>query len=431
MKTSSFLSRFFHSPIARLSTLLLIMLPWSVHAFSQKAKAPDAVNVPTFGIPIHAAAKDGDLEKVKALLSDNPELVSSRDQGWTPLHVAVEFGKKDVAELLLVNKADINAKVLVTMSSGSDTLLALTYRTIYGDSTPIRLAVAQGNKDVVELLLAMGADINMKDNLVGVTPLFLAVEAAEKDIAELLLVNKADVNSMTNFGYTPLHEAVLRGDKDMVELLLAKGANVNARNANAMLDNLGYAPLHMARNKDIVELLLTKGADANVKDNAGLTPLHSAADKRIAELLLAKGADVNVKNNAGMTPLHRATSKVAELLLAKRADVNARDKSGDTPLHNAASGFSKDIVEVLLANGADINARNDDGRTPLHMAVRGHGMFQNRTPGDNNSVVEFLLVNKADANALDGDGHTPLYWAARDGRAKDIAELLRQHSGHE
>jgi hypothetical protein len=110
MNIINYFNRFFHSPIVRLSTLLLVMLPWSVPAFSQRSKPPVVVSAPIFSGPIHAAAKAGDLEKVNALLKDNPELVSGRDQGWTPLHVAAEFGKKDVAELLLANKADANAR---------------------------------------------------------------------------------------------------------------------------------------------------------------------------------------------------------------------------------------------------------------------------------------------------------------------------------
>jgi hypothetical protein len=54
-----------------------------------------------FGQEIDDAAQNGDLEKVKALLKDNPDLVSSKDKwGRTPLHLAARNGHKDVAELL-------------------------------------------------------------------------------------------------------------------------------------------------------------------------------------------------------------------------------------------------------------------------------------------------------------------------------------------
>ena len=45
------------------------------------------------------------------------------------------------------------------------------------------------------------------------------------------------------------------------------------------------------------------------------------------------------------------------------------------------------------------------------------------------AVADLLLVNDAELNAKDREGHTPLHYAARDNT--DVAELLRQHGGHE
>jgi ankyrin repeat protein len=64
-----------------------------------------------FGGEIHDAAKRGDLEKVKALLKANPNWVSRKDpDGMTPLHKAAGAGVKDVVELLLAKGAEVNAK---------------------------------------------------------------------------------------------------------------------------------------------------------------------------------------------------------------------------------------------------------------------------------------------------------------------------------
>jgi hypothetical protein len=55
---------------------------------------------------IHDAARKGDLAEVKDLLMDNPELIAGKDDhsyhdnGMTPLYVAAQLGRKDMAELL-------------------------------------------------------------------------------------------------------------------------------------------------------------------------------------------------------------------------------------------------------------------------------------------------------------------------------------------
>src|SRR5262249_3537121 len=83
---------------------------------------------------IHDAVFLGDLKRVKALLKSEPDLASSQNNiGMTPLFWAVCIGRKDIAELLLANKADVNA----TDSAGM---------------TPLLRAKGWGNKEMIEWL---------------------------------------------------------------------------------------------------------------------------------------------------------------------------------------------------------------------------------------------------------------------------------------
>jgi ankyrin repeat protein len=69
------------------------------------------MNVHSGSDEIHEAAKAGDLKKVKVLLKGNPELVFSKDKhASTPLHKAAFFDRKEVAKVLLANKAEVTAK---------------------------------------------------------------------------------------------------------------------------------------------------------------------------------------------------------------------------------------------------------------------------------------------------------------------------------
>lgn len=155
---------------------------------------------------IHDAAKAGDLEKVKALLKGNPELVCSQDNtpiGLMPLHWAASEGHKAVAELRLTNKADVNAKDNFGM-------------------TPLHWAALLAQKAVVELRLTNKAEVNAKANN-GSTPLHLAALWNHKDLAELLLANKAEVNAKDGQGCTPLDAAVFKGRTDVARLLRQHG----------------------------------------------------------------------------------------------------------------------------------------------------------------------------------------------------------------
>lgn len=187
---------------------------------------------------LHEAAFNGKLEKATALLKMNPDLVFSQASyaSQTPLHLAVEYGHKDVAELLLANKANVEAKA-------------------NGGWTPLLNAVFGGHKDLVELLLANKAAVNVKEDA-GRTPLHVAAENGYTKIAALLLASKADVNAKNCEGDTPLHNAVAHGDKDMVELLLANQAEINAKD-NSGRTPLGFAVLHS--NNDMAGLLRQYG----------------------------------------------------------------------------------------------------------------------------------------------------------------------------
>jgi ankyrin repeat protein len=180
--------------------------------------------IPAFCGEIHDAVKVGDLAKVKALLKDNPELVSSRNDHFlnmTPLHEAAFWGYKDIVEVLLTNKAGVDAKDMYTQ-------------------TPLHEAAMRGYKDIVEALLANKADINAKDKY-GQTPLHWAVRNFCKDVVELLLAKGAEVNEKDNSGWTPMHYATQKGLMDVVLLGLPNYVNTNDRR------------------KDVVELLRQHG----------------------------------------------------------------------------------------------------------------------------------------------------------------------------
>ena len=152
---------------------------------------------------------------------------------------------------------------------------------------PRRLFIFKNNINVNVLITPKG-----KYGSQGSTLLHGATSGGSKEIVELVIARGADVNAITPGGrVTPLHIASLMGKKDIVELLIAKGANVNAAEMN------GLTSLHLAADsgrKEIVELLIAAGADLNASDNKGKTPLDMASShKEIVELLRANKDSVS------------------------------------------------------------------------------------------------------------------------------------------
>ena len=127
-----------------------------------------------------------------------------------------------------------------------------------GETTipPLHLAAEYGRKEVAELLIANGAIVNSKIHVAGITPLHKSTANGHKEVAELLIANGAHVNAKTNNGRTPLHSAAYWGRKEVAALLIAKGADVNAK------DKSGSTPLGGAtrrKHSEITDLLRKHG----------------------------------------------------------------------------------------------------------------------------------------------------------------------------
>ena len=311
---------------------------------SQPAAQPPPSATP--GGEIHEAAGAGDLAKVKALLKDNPNLVFSKDNNdETPLHWAASRGHKNVAELLLANKAGVDA------------------RDNHGQ-TPLHAAAIGGHKDLAELLLASKAEVNGKDNA-GDTPLHLAAFYGHKGVAELLLANHAEVNTKDSWGDTPLYAAMVTGQKDVAELLLAHKAEVDAR------DKRGLTPLFVAAangRKDVAELLLVSKAEVNAKTDDGRTPLYAAAmggHKDVAELLLANKAEVNAKDNGGVSPLQAAVLKGHEdvaKLLRQHGGQDAPTPVQPAPVPSQRDSFDPERAKDFYNRGNAYSAKGQYDR---------------------------------------------------------------------
>jgi cytohesin len=336
------------------------------------------------------------------------------------LHFAAGGGHKEVAELLIAKGADVNAKVA-----------------IWG-RTPLHFAAWNGHKEVAELLIAKGANVNARD-AGGGTPLDLA---DNKVTADLLRKHggKTGEEIADEMAKRSIHVAARVGDIDWVIKHLEAITDVDAKEGG------GYTPLLHAAitgHKEIVELLIAKGADVNAKDDDGYTPLLHAAlnlDAGIFELLIDNGADVNAKADNGETSLDRAIglrlTETANLLRKHGGKTGEELKGGapvaeasqpeppiakapDIPIHTAARDGNTLAVKQHLDAGTDVNTKTAFlGSVPLHYAA--HSGYT--------ETAEQLIVSGANVNVMDAGDTTPLDWAIQKKRT-ETAALLRKHGG--
>ena len=192
--------------------------------------------------------------------------------------------------------------------------------------------------------------------------LFTAAENGKLDVVQQLLAKGAEVNKANKYRYTALLLAAKRGHVEIVKQLLEAGADVKRANY------YGETPLLCAAeigHVEIVAQLLKAGADVNLASKYGRTPLHIAAQQGkldVAWLLLEGGADINQADIDGETPLHIAAYfgqlDIAQLLLDRGAEVNKANPYGRTPLHIAAQQGKLDVAQLLLF-ATKLSARPD------------------------------------------------------------------------
>jgi ankyrin repeat protein len=163
------------------------------------AMASDAAAIKRF----HEAVHIGDINTVTTMIGADPALATSTDEyGFQPVHLLDMYFDENILDLLLANGADINAK-----NAKGVTLLH-----IVTDPTAVAAIV---NK---------GGDVEARD-VNGWTPLIMqASEPGNDDVIAALLAKRADPNARGNDGQTALAFARQVGDMPLMQLLMRDGA---------------------------------------------------------------------------------------------------------------------------------------------------------------------------------------------------------------
>ena len=380
--------------------------------------------------PLHAAANNGHLPVVRALLDAGAPVDAIMGDGYRPVHSALmprgrsrpaPEASHAVADALIAHGARYTIVVALLRGDRQFAIDALARDASLANfedtchRRPISIAADQADLEMVRLLLQHGADPNLpEEGAPRGHALWTAVYDRRREMARVLVEHGADPNAIVESSGTPIGHA--RKDPELLALLRAHGGRDEPSD------------------RERLEQLITDGDVAGadrwltahptlVSDDAAfwteglLAGPANAGDHAMLEMLIRHGARVPTVTKWGRFYYFKHTDTAA-FLLQHGMNPNHMNWHYTTLLHHVASDGDIPKARLLLDHGATIDAVDEEYRsTPLGMAAR----------WGRKDMVGFLLERGADLNIAGDPWATPLAWARTKGH-RDVESVLNRAS---
>jgi ankyrin repeat protein len=330
---------------------------------------------------------------LKAEVDRQQALASSGDEAIAALLRAVGRGQIDTVRAMLAATPELINAVGPNPFWG-------------GRSQPLHISIDTKRRDIFDLLIAAGADVNgNNEHNDHWSPLMLTVHCEQPDMRQVLLERGATVG---------LVEALMLADDAAVERLLRPGKSA----LPAVVPNYGSI-LAFARTTYAIDRLLELGVERDRKDHWGGTPIERMSGlgprgQPLVQHMLKRGAAIAPQEYARM-----GDKDTLAALIAAEPDI----AKADAVMMGAVDFRHHDLVTWLLQQGGNVNARTDarTRHTALHSAAWNGDL----------RMAKLLVEAGADVSARDDEHNgTPARWAevaitvTNNPNARDVADYL-------
>lgn len=430
---------------------------------------------------IHSIVKSGNIELItKFLERDIDDVINVEDEdGQTPLNIAINCRRTDIAELLLKKGAVIDKNILLSCTDLNVASFLVKHLSYDRRNELLFDAVARAKSIPLKALINGGVDVNVKDKS-GKTLLNFAIDKKNTPlILELLDAKGIDVNLSNDDGVVPIAQAVKNKCKDdIVKKLLDKGARVDSaivdgasgklkkvlmdarkeaakvaavdKKSQRKADKLKQTPAAVQRAKTMCK---SKPVDADTsKVTAGKKKAMKGERKKPQIVRSPQNVMTKSSTNTGGAVEVSEDGKAEEKKESKQLQVSVgsstiavdlaqvKSMSTDTAdelLHRRES-FQKispeDEQEHLSKSSKSSSARNlvHDVRADMKVyddgSLRGNLLFDAIGRGDFVTFCEIIKGNVSLINLQNSEGDTPLHLAIIKNNMDMIKVLLENDS---
>ena len=186
---------------------------------------------------LHAAAANGDLAALRAVLRQGADLEVRDGHGRTALHIAAHGGHRD-----LVRELGKAGAVMTAQDSRRYDI--------------ITIAAVRDDAEMVRLAVSLGSDSKAITSPYDGTALIAAAHLGHADVVKALIAAKAPLDHVNNLGWTAVIEAVILGDggrrhQETLKALVDAGANTR------LADRAGITPLEHAKSRGFTAMVET------------------------------------------------------------------------------------------------------------------------------------------------------------------------------